>query len=283
MLFGGENAESYYDEGLTAAMKGDFEKAVAHFQKATTLDGTLAAAWYQLGRCWLRLGRVPEAVSSLERALTITPKMTLARVELGYAFMKSGLHDRASAAFAAVLDEKPDTPRAALGLGYVAFQQRRWDTALGLAERVAGAGAEPFEAHYLAGRAAHAMKLDQAAANHLYAADAQLDKLIETNPDAPEGYFLRGQIYTLTGEFARALENHTEAERCLEPGRRCRVYNEEFDLVDILAGQGWCHRKMGNPDGARAAAERILELKPGSRRAKWLLSEAGGDAERDRP
>ena len=101
MLFGGENAESYYDEGLTAAMKGDFEKAVAHFQKATTLDGAFAAAWYQLGRCWLRLGRVPEAVSQVlpvERAIQKEDPRRQGVREAGFRWIEDALARGAEAA-----------------------------------------------------------------------------------------------------------------------------------------------------------------------------------------
>ena len=34
MVFGGETADSYYDEGVTASMKGDVAQAVRHFKKA---------------------------------------------------------------------------------------------------------------------------------------------------------------------------------------------------------------------------------------------------------
>lgn len=274
MLFGGDNAESYYDEGLTAAMKGDLETAVAHFNRATQLDPTFATAWYQLGRCLLRQGATGEAAAALEKALALSPGMTVARIELGYALFKAGNTDQANRVFAQVLDEKPDTPRAILGLGYCAYQAKNWDTAMALADRAASGTSDRFEALFLSGRAAHMMRLKEAALDRLFAADALIDRLIEASPDQPEGYYLRGQIYFLTGEYAKALEHFNAAMERSQPGRRYAVYNEIFDQVEIIAGQGWCHKQMGDSGAAREAGLRILELKPGSRRGKWLTGEA---------
>ena len=49
MLFGGETAQSYYEEGLTAAMKGDLPLALARFRRALELDVQLHNARYQIG------------------------------------------------------------------------------------------------------------------------------------------------------------------------------------------------------------------------------------------
>ena len=78
MPFGGENAESYYDEGLTSAMKGDMDAALEHFSKALKMDPSLSAAEYQIGRCQLRLGQAQKAVQTLTSVLTKMPRMTAA-------------------------------------------------------------------------------------------------------------------------------------------------------------------------------------------------------------
>ena len=46
MAFGGETADSYYDEGLTASMKGDLRGAIAHFEKAIQLDNSMATPFF---------------------------------------------------------------------------------------------------------------------------------------------------------------------------------------------------------------------------------------------
>ncbi|MEI6876079.1 MAG: tetratricopeptide repeat protein, partial [Spirochaetota bacterium] len=204
MPFGGENAESYYDEGLTAAMKGDTETALGHFTKALQLDPLFSAAAYQMGRCQLRMGQAQAAVQTLAGVLTKLPRMAAARTELGYAHLLMGHLDGARKLFGEVLDEKPDQAMAILGLGYCAFQQSQWDTAMVLADRVmGGTGAERFEALYLSARAAHMLKLREMAANRLLSADELLNQTIETSPNQPEGFYLRGQIHFLLGDYVK--------------------------------------------------------------------------------
>ncbi|MCH7909739.1 MAG: hypothetical protein IIB38_08995, partial [Candidatus Hydrogenedentes bacterium] len=57
MAFGGETADSYYDEGLTASIHGDLAAAASHFEKAIHLDNSMGPAYHQLGKCYTRMGR----------------------------------------------------------------------------------------------------------------------------------------------------------------------------------------------------------------------------------
>jgi len=275
MPFGGENAESYYDEGLTAVMKGDTDAALEHFSKALQMDPTLTAASYQMGRCQLRLGQAQAAVQTLSAVLARAPRMTAARTELAYAQLLRGHIDEARTLFGEALNERPDQPAAILGLGYCAFQQSQWDTAMALADRLmGGSGAERFEALYLSARAAHMLKLREIALNRLQAADELLNQIIETSPNQPEGYYLRGQIHFLMGDYVKSLDTFRTAETRALPGKHYCAYHEHFELLDVLAGQGWCMKQMGNEAGAKEIGRRILEIRPNSKRGKRLAGEA---------
>jgi len=277
MPFGGDNAESYYDEGLTLTMKGDFQAAIARFDKALQLDPSLNAALYQLGRCHLRLGNGEQAVKILTRAVALMPRLVTAKTDLGYSLFLGNQIENARRTFADVLEIKPDQAFAILGLAYCAFHQRQWDTAMNLADRVVGTGAERFESLYLAGRAAHMQKMDQTATGRLHAADKILDQMIEAGPDQPEGYFLRGQILCLCREYNAALEAFRAAEDHAKPDIHYSAYHEHFELIDILAGQGYCLRKLRRDADAQAIARRMLTLKPDSKRAQQILGGSTGE------
>ena len=278
MPFGGENAESSYDEGLTAAMKGETETAMEHFSKALQMDPSLNAAAYQIGRCQLRLGQAQHAVQTLAGVLTKMPRMTAARSELAYAHLLVGHTEQARKLFGEALDEKPDQPAAILGLGYCAFQQAQWDTAMALADRVmGGSGAEHFESLFLSGRAAHMRKARELAMARLQAADELLNQMIETSPNQPEGFYLRGQIHFLTGEYVKSLDSFRSAETRTLPNRHYCAYHEHFELLDVLAGQGWCMRQMGNEAASKEIGRRILEIKPNSRRGLRLTGGAAAE------
>lgn len=274
MPFGGENAESYYDEGLTAAMKGDTDTALEHFSKALQLDPSMNAAAYQTGRCLLRLGQAHKAAQMLVGVLDRAPHMTAARTELAFAHLLVNHVDGARKLFSEVLDEKPEQAVAILGLGYCAYQQSQWDTAMALADRVmGGAGADHFEALYLSARAAHMLRLRDLEASRLQAADELLNQIIETSPNQPEGFFLRGQIHFLLGDYVKALDNYRTAETRTLPNRHYCAYHEHFELLDVLSGQGWCMRQMGNEAGAKELGRRILEIKPNSKRGRRLAGD----------
>ncbi len=276
MPFGGEDAESYFDEGLTAAMKGELAQAAALLAKATQLDPNLHAAYYQLGRCHYRMGNAEQAVGALGRAVERMPNMASARVDLGYALLQLNQVAGARKCFSELADKSPGDTRALLGLGACAYAAGEWDTALKFAESVIlQEGGDRFEALFLAGRAAFMLKMRDVMLDRLYTADALLDKFIENSPAQPEGYYLRGQIYYLTGEHAKSLAAFQAAEAAAQPDRHYTAYHEHFGLVDIIAGEGWCHKRLDNPEAARSAGRRILELKPESKRGRRLAGEAG--------
>ena len=83
MAFGGENAESYYDEGLTALMKGDVAHAEEYFTRAIQMDRTLVVGE--------SLGAVPDAVPMVplaadlarrQKALRLTPSANSTTLQL---------------------------------------------------------------------------------------------------------------------------------------------------------------------------------------------------------
>ncbi|MHB1544535.1 MAG: sulfotransferase [Gammaproteobacteria bacterium] len=53
---------------------GDSGRALACYERAISLDDTLAPAWFERGRLFLQLGRFDEAAQSLGRALAIDPE-----------------------------------------------------------------------------------------------------------------------------------------------------------------------------------------------------------------
>mgnify|MGYP001595381879 FL=1 len=90
MAFGGENAESYYDDGLTASKKGDLAKAIDCFERAIRLDSTYAVAYHQLGKCYMRLGQAQRAVDILMQVVRKRPNLGPARLDLGVALLAAG-------------------------------------------------------------------------------------------------------------------------------------------------------------------------------------------------
>lgn len=258
MLFGGENADSYHDEGLTAMMKGDLDRAIQFFSKATQMDKTHLGAFQQLGRCYLRLGQAQRAIDILSQVLSHKPTLVPARVDLGYALIALGNLDAAQEQFRAVLTAQTENWRAHLGLAQMCFSQGKYDNAVTLASAARSLGGATFATLFLLGRAAKRAGNAMLAEEALNGALALIDKSVELTPDSPEGYFLRGEVCFAQERYGPAIEHYRTAEDRVEPNKYYSAFGENFTRLDILAKRGLCLQRLGNTEGARDMGRQIL-------------------------
>ncbi len=280
MAFGGDNAESYYDEGVTAGMKGDVMQAVKYFERAIELDRQHFAAYHQLGKCRLRLGQPQKAVELLQFVIKNKPNQIPPRIDLGFALLDIGLADRARSLFEEISRVKPDNARASLGMAHCAFQQGQWDAAVLLAETAISQGGSNFGAFLLLGRAATFAGRLEISANALERADKLIEKHIETNPGQPEGHYLRGEVQFVEQSFEKAADCYERAADCAQAGRHYSAYDAHFTLIDILAKRGACLQRLGRHEAAREIGRRMLELDPSSATGKMFMQGPAQEAAR---
>lgn len=273
MAFGGETAESYYDEGLTASMKGELEQAVKHLRRAIELEPNFHAALQQLGKCYLRLGEPARAIECLQRVIAAKPGQLPARIELGYALLDAGNPGQAERTFTEILDVKRNHARALLGLAYCSFAQGDWERAMQRAQSSTLQGGANFAAFFLLGRAARLCGRLDISNESLQRAESQIEKSIETSPDQPEGYFLRGEVLFARENFAAALENYRGAEERTRPGQRYTSYGEHFGRIDVMARRAVCLQRLDRVLEAQETGRQILALDPGHKLGRALAQE----------
>jgi len=271
MAFGGDNAESYYDEGLTASMRGDVAQAIDFFERAIRMDNSLVAAYHQLGRCHLRLGDAGKAVTFLQQVVQARPQQVPPKLDLGQALLDQGQAEKAREIFAQVLDLKAQDARAKLGLAQCAFADSNWDVAVSIAESVANETGG-FAALYLLGRAAKFAGQDDLAERSLKRADLLLEKQIESTPMQPEAHFLRGEVCVGRGKLSDALDHYRAAEERADTGKHYMAYGERFGKLDILMKRALCLKQLGRDETARELAEQILRSDP-NHGSRHLLEE----------
>jgi tetratricopeptide (TPR) repeat protein len=235
MLFGGETAQSYYEEGLTSAIKGDLDQALLYFRRALQLDDQLHQARHQIGRCLLRQGKAEEALPSLDKAARALAEVSAPRVDLGFAFLQLGRIEAARDIFAGLLQEKPNEARAVLGLAYCACGKGQWETALGLAQRAIELGRTQFDTHFLIARAADKVNRVDISTAHYQKAEELMNQSIEASPDHPAGYYLRARVHHGLGRYTAALDDIENALKYVRPGQRYAAYNELFSQEEIVA------------------------------------------------
>lgn len=270
MVFGGETADSYYDEGVTASMRGDVALAIRHFEKALTLDPYHVASCHQLGKCKVRLGELQQAVECFYRAIKARPNPIPPRIDLGFALLEGGNVAKAEGVFNEVIAKRPENTKALLGLASCAFQKGEWDHAYILVTQVITMGGASFSALYLQGRAARLAKIHEVALGAFEAAEGLMTTLIEGNPELPEGYYLRGELNFARENFVAALEAFQAAENRVAPDAHYYSYGEHFDLVTILGKRAMCLYRLDRLADARELAKEILERDPENRIAAML-------------
>lgn len=271
--FGGNDAESFYDDGLTASMKGDLERAIQCFEKAIHLDQTLAAAYHQIAKCYLRLGLGNRAVDVLQQVVTKRPDHIAARLDLGHALIKTGDTDSARQQFQQLIVLDPSNARARLGLAQAHFEAGNGPQAMQEAQTALNTGGNNFAALYLLGRAAKLTGDNTLANSTLERADKLIERTLESNPDGPEGLYLRGEVAFARDQFSTALEHYRDARDKTDADNPARVFSafgENFVRADIYAKIGLCYQRLGKMDRAKEIGEDILREHPNHAVAKSL-------------
>lgn len=263
-VFGGENRDSYFDEGVTAAMRGDLTRAIEFFEKCIRLDSTYSAPYHQLGKVYHRLGNFQKATAFLSQVVTSKPTQIPPRVDLGYALLGMGNAAKAQELFSGVLSDKADNARARLGLAHCAYQSGKKDDAILIAQEVSDTSGGTFGTFYLIARAASECGREDLVPEAINRATKLIEKSIETSPNQPEGYYLRGLLFDLFGDNAKAEEDYRQAIERAQPQRHYAAYEEHFSLVDMLGRLAQVQRRRADETGAAETLEKIRALDPQS-------------------
>lgn len=270
MAFGGESAESYYDEGLTAAMKGAWKEAITSFETAIAKDSNMATAHHQLGKVYLRTGETKKALDVLGQVTQRWPGLFPAGIDFGFALLDAQKTANARMVFGELLDRKPDNARVQLGLAQCAFEEGDWHAAFSLAEAAAAHPGAGFNTYLLLGRAAKLAGREDTAKEALAKAEALIDKYIETAPENPEGYYLRGEVLFARDKFSDALDSFRAAEdRCAEDAAFVS-FGIRFGKVTILTKRALCLQRLGRDSDACIVGEQLLRLDPENTLGKML-------------
>lgn len=88
-------ARGWNNLGIAAARQGRREEAVAHYRRAATLDGKMAAPHANLGALWLQAGDLPAALEALAAAAALDPRGAHIQYNLAVARLRSGDRDGA--------------------------------------------------------------------------------------------------------------------------------------------------------------------------------------------
>jgi tetratricopeptide (TPR) repeat protein len=258
-----------YDEGLTAHMRGDFDEAIAIFERVVAEHPTNAAAYHQMGRCFMKLGDFPRAINNLETAVRIGPDRTAARLDLGTLYIAVGETSKAKAQFMRALSRSDANVKAMAALGIVHFLEGEHGKAISQFQDAIELNPANFACHYYLAKVHEALKNPAGMQKEALKSAAICHSLIQVRSEQPEGYYFLAQAYMLQEETRAALQNYLIAKD-FSPDDAVHffAFGLHYTRVDNYLGIARCYEKLGEREYARYFGQMTLRLDAGNEEAK---------------
>jgi lipopolysaccharide biosynthesis regulator YciM len=262
-----------YFSGLNYLLNEQPDKAIEVFLKIAELDSDTFETQLALGNLFRRRGETDRAIR-LHQDLYSRPKLsgeqrTIALLELGEDYMRAGLLDRAEALYTDLLAIDQYAAAALRHLISIYQQERDWNRAIEMAERLRAASGDPTEpliAQFYCELAEQARARDASEARNL------AQKALAADARCVRAHMLLGRLAKSDGAFEQAIR-HFEKSSEIDP---------EF-LSEILAELLESYEALGKPERAQAFLDLMMQRDRGvaallARSAMIERSEGRSDA-----
>ncbi|MEL7083627.1 MAG: tetratricopeptide repeat protein [Cyanobacteria bacterium J06597_1] len=129
-LFQWNTADIQFEKGEELFEQGNFEKAIAAYDRALNIDSNVASAWSRRGDALVELGRYREAIDSYNGSLSINPYDEAVRMNLALILGQMGRHKAAVVNYDKVIESDPEQSTAWHNRGVRLMQLGRMNLAL---------------------------------------------------------------------------------------------------------------------------------------------------------
>jgi tetratricopeptide (TPR) repeat protein len=230
------NAEMESNLGVALYFDHEWDRAIAAFRKAITLNADLLAPHLFTGLAWYQLSKPDAAVPELETAVRLRSSDVIAHTWLGYAYVAQSRYDAAAAEFEKACKLDPNNIDAwySLGQSYLEIGKAKTRQLLALSPdggRAWQLAGEQFE-----------LQGDRKKA---------LEDFQQANARRPDVAELRAKVIETGGEAATA-----PIDRGAEVSREDALYAQAH----------------GAEQNSRAAFEHVLSITPDSYRAHQIMA-----------
>ena len=212
------HANAWNNRGNLFMRTGDYDAAIDSYEHALALEPNNALAWSNKALSLKRLGRVEEAVACYGRAVALEPGNPITMCNLGSALLAQGKRREAVACFDQALNLDAKTQIAWFNKGLVLSDDGPFDLALQC-----------------------------------------LDHALSLNPEDPESWCIRGWTLGRLGRHEEEVAAH----------RKALALNKELDSA--WCGMGIGLAMLGRVPESRQCFERAVSLNPGNTRAAEAL------------
>jgi len=119
-----------YDIAMTPYDKGNYKKALNHFEKAVKIDGNFAFAWDNIGMCYRKLGNYKKAIEAYKKSLEIDPFGEMPLVNLPIVYQLNKQLDRALEAYKELQEIYPQHAESYYGAGRILLLMGSYEESL---------------------------------------------------------------------------------------------------------------------------------------------------------
>jgi len=239
--------------GAVLLRKGDYESAMFHLTRATSLPQASPQRFYMLGVAQKGTNQLAQAIATFQKVLAVDPDNTACRLALAQTLLDEGSFEKARREVEVVLSEEPENDQARQLLTRANALRQAFDHIDSL---LASEGV-PEE---LVDKIKQGLKAFRA--GDLRKTQALCEDLIMRAPDSPLPLNLQGLVYLRQNELEQAL---TYFQRASEA---------DSEFAASHANMATVYMAIGNYEQAAEAYRKAAELAPGDRIIRRKLVKA---------
>lgn len=225
-----------YIKGLNYLLNEQTDKAIELFVHMLEVNSETVETHLALGHLFRRRGEVDRAIrihqNLIARPTLSREQRTQALLALGEDYMRAGLLDRAESLFLELVELEPEGQAAIKHLLDIYQQEREWDKAIAMAQRLA-AGPDVAISSIIA--QFYCELADQAREQHDQAlAVLMLKRALAADERCVRATLMRGDLYRAQGKYEEALAAYAQ------------VAEQDLALLpEVLDAQLDCYRELG--------------------------------------
>lgn len=244
-----DKARPYLNRGVAYWSQGQWEKAMADYEKAITLNPKyFSSAYFNMGVAQAKFGAWDKAIENHTRAIDIAPNYTAAYDSRGVAYANKQEWDKALKDFTSAMEISPGYAPAYYNRGSVYSARGQWKEAIADYDKAIELDPNYLDAYCNRSVAfANIKEFDQAIDD--------CSRSISIDSRYVKAWFNRATTYLNMGKYAEAIRDYTEAIR-LAPASASAYYN-----------RGMAYGNIGQFDKALDDYNMVIRIDPGNQNA----------------
>jgi tetratricopeptide (TPR) repeat protein len=252
-------ADAYRNMGTIYGEQDALAEAVAAYEKAIEIDPDFGEAYCDLAGVYVDLEKLAEAIATGEKGIELAPDYCIGRNNLGFAYHMQGMYKEAIAQYQEAIRIDPNSVKAHDNLGMAYYEQGRFDEAVAEWEESLRINPDSAIAHNNLGLVHYNQgRLDEAV--------IEWEETIMLDPDGAQARINLGLVYSDLGRTEEAIAAF-EAYLRLRPDAPNRAAVEE-EIVKLQGAAGQ-EAEYSNAEGGYGL------LYPDG----WYYTESGTQAE----